>query len=120
MAAQGTPIGNVSGMTDADLEAAAAAIDLAHTVVGRGVRHLAEAGGPDAHQLLAYDLAHSAAVVETARSMLDYGAKGHDEADPALAGGVHASIMARRTGDPVPRSLTTPNRMRETPGEFCR
>ncbi|HEY8093287.1 MAG TPA: acyl-CoA dehydrogenase family protein [Acidimicrobiales bacterium] len=67
-------------MTDADLEAAAATIDLAHTVVGQGVRHLAEAGGPDAHQILAYDLAHSAAVVETARSMLDYGAKGDDEA----------------------------------------
>jgi len=67
-------------MTAADLKAATAAVDLAHTVVGQGVRHLAGTGGPDAHQVLAYDLAHSAAVVETARSMLDYGAKGDDEA----------------------------------------
>ena len=44
-------------------------------------RKLARAsGGPDAHQVLAYDLAHAAAAVETARSMLGYGALGDDEA----------------------------------------
>ena len=45
-----------------------------------GVAHLASSGGPDVHQQLAYDLAHSASAVETARSMLDYGAKGETEA----------------------------------------
>ena len=44
-----------------------------------GVRTLAASGGPDAQQVLAYDIAHAAAAVETARSMLDYGAKGELE-----------------------------------------
>ncbi|MEQ1700060.1 MAG: acyl-CoA dehydrogenase family protein, partial [Ilumatobacteraceae bacterium] len=34
----------------------------------------------DVHQVLAYDLAHAAAQVETARALLDYGAKGAEEA----------------------------------------
>lgn len=63
-----------------DLTAAAGALDLASGVVGRGVRTLAANGGPDVHQVLAYDVAHAASAVETARSMLDYGAKGDDEA----------------------------------------
>ncbi len=63
-----------------DLPAAADAIDLADRVVGKAVRHLAAAGGPDVHQVLAYDLAHAASGVATARSLLDYGAKGEVEA----------------------------------------
>jgi (2S)-methylsuccinyl-CoA dehydrogenase len=63
-----------------DLTAAAAVIELAQGIVGRGVRHLATTGSVDADQVLAYDLAHGAAAVETARSMLDYGAKGETEA----------------------------------------
>jgi len=47
--------------------------------VGKGVRTLAATGGPDVQQVLAYDLAHAASAVETARSMLDYGAKGNVE-----------------------------------------
>ena len=67
-------------MSAPDLQAAAAAIDLADRVVGRGVRHLAEIGGVDTHQVLAYDIAHAASAVETARAMLDYAAKGDTEA----------------------------------------
>ncbi len=63
-----------------DLAAAADVIELASGVVGRGVRHLAANGGPEVHQVLAYDLAHAAAQVETARALLDYGAKGDLEA----------------------------------------
>ncbi|MDO9176439.1 MAG: acyl-CoA dehydrogenase family protein, partial [Actinomycetota bacterium] len=63
-----------------DLAGAADVIELASSVVGKGVRHLAASGGPDAQQVLAYDLAHAAAQVETARAMLDYGAKGDVEA----------------------------------------
>ena len=64
-----------------DLAAAADAIDLADRVVGKAVRHLASLeGGADAHQVLAYDLAHAAAGVATARSLLDYGNKGDVEA----------------------------------------
>ena len=67
-------------MTAPDLHAAADVIDLAQRVVGKSIRHLAANGGPDAHQTLAYDLAHAAAQVETARSLLDYGGKGELEA----------------------------------------
>jgi (2S)-methylsuccinyl-CoA dehydrogenase len=63
-----------------DLAAAADVIDLADGVVGKAVRALAAAGGPDVHQVLAYDIAHAASGVATARSLLDYGAKGHVEA----------------------------------------
>ncbi len=66
-------------MTAPDLTAAAAVLDLAHGVVGKGIRTLAAGGGPDVQQVLAYDLAHAAAAIETARSMLDYGAKGDVE-----------------------------------------
>ena len=63
-----------------DLPAAADAIDLADRVVGKAVRQLAASGGPDVHQVLAYDIAHAASGVATARSLLDYGAKGEVEA----------------------------------------
>lgn len=69
-----------ASLPPADLVGAAAVIELAAGAVGRGVRHLAEHGSVDEDQVVAYDLAHSAAAVETARSMLDYGAKGALEA----------------------------------------
>ena len=63
-----------------DLPAAADAIDLADRVVGKAVRQLAATGGPDEHPVLAYDIPHAAAGVASARSLLDYGAKGEVEA----------------------------------------
>ena len=63
-----------------DLTRAAEATELARRVVEQGVRTLASLGGPDDQQVLAYDLAHSAAAVETARSLTDYGSKGNIEA----------------------------------------
>jgi (2S)-methylsuccinyl-CoA dehydrogenase len=68
-----------------DLTAAASVLELATAVVGKGVRSLAAAGGPDVEQVLAYDLAHAAAAVATARSMLDYGARGEVEGHLACA-----------------------------------
>jgi (2S)-methylsuccinyl-CoA dehydrogenase len=71
----------MSAVTAPDLPAAADAIDLADGVVGRAVRQLASLeGGADEHQVFAYDIAHAAAGVATARSLLDYGAKGDVEA----------------------------------------
>ncbi len=68
-------------MSAPDLSAAASAVELAQSVVKSGVRTLAAAdGGVDANQVLAYDLAHAAAAVETARALLDYGNKGDVEA----------------------------------------
>ena len=63
-----------------DLTRASEATELARRVVEQGVRTLAAAGGPDEQQVLAYDLAHSAAAVETARSLTDYGRRGNTEA----------------------------------------
>ena len=74
---------SVSFMSDlantSDLMQAARAIELADAIIGKAVRTLASTGGPDDQQVLAYDLAHASAAVETARSMLDYGAKGETE-----------------------------------------
>jgi (2S)-methylsuccinyl-CoA dehydrogenase len=67
-------------VTTPDLSAAAAAVDLAHAVVRNGVSALARAGSIDDNQVLAYDLAHASAAVETARTLLDYGGKGDTEA----------------------------------------
>jgi (2S)-methylsuccinyl-CoA dehydrogenase len=63
-----------------DLTRAAEATELARRVVEQGVRTLSSLGGPDDQQVLAYDLAHSAAAVETARSLNDYSRKGNTEA----------------------------------------
>jgi (2S)-methylsuccinyl-CoA dehydrogenase len=67
-------------MSAHDLSAAASIVDLARGVVQTGVRHLAATGSVDADQVVAYDLAHAAAAVETASALLDYGAKGSTEA----------------------------------------
>src|SRR3954447_15458107 len=68
-------------MSAPELSAAASAVELAQSVVKTGVRTLAATdGGVDANQVLAYDLAHAAAAVETARALLDYGNKGDIEA----------------------------------------
>ncbi len=67
-------------MTAPDVPAAADAIDLADQVVATAIRTLAANGGPDAHQVVAYDIAHAAAGVATAKALLDYGSKGDVEA----------------------------------------
>lgn len=68
-----------------DLTAAAAALELAAGVVSAATARLAATGSVDEDQVLAYDLAHAAAALETARSMLEYGAKGALEARLASA-----------------------------------
>jgi (2S)-methylsuccinyl-CoA dehydrogenase len=67
-------------MTPPDIDAAASAVELARDVVRRAVGHLAATGSVDADQVVAYDVAHAAAAVETARTLLDYGATGDEEA----------------------------------------
>jgi (2S)-methylsuccinyl-CoA dehydrogenase len=69
----------MSASVTPDIQTAADVIDLASRAVGTGLRRLSESGGADVHQVLAYDLAHAASAVETARSLLDYGAKGTHE-----------------------------------------
>jgi (2S)-methylsuccinyl-CoA dehydrogenase len=72
-------------MAAADLTAAADVVELARAVVHQGTKTLRAGGGPDVDQVLAYDLAHAGAAVETARSMLDYGSLGDAEAQITCA-----------------------------------
>ena len=67
-------------MTAADLSAAASVVDLAHSVLTRAVRRLTTLADPEAEQVLLYDIAHASAGVEIARSLLEYGQRGDDEA----------------------------------------
>ena len=81
MAPTGTLAADMASPLD-DLTVASEALDVARSVVDGAARHLA-AAGPDAidrHQAIAYDLAHGAAAVETARAAVAYGAHGPDEA----------------------------------------
>ncbi|CAM8653907.1 CaiA Acyl-CoA dehydrogenases [Acidimicrobiia bacterium] len=72
-------------MTAPDLTAAATVVENAHSVVDTATRLLLVNGGPDENQVLAYDVAHAASTVETARAMLVYGAKGDLEGRIACA-----------------------------------
>ncbi|MEY4401528.1 MAG: hypothetical protein RL072_1393 [Actinomycetota bacterium] len=63
-----------------DLTTAANVVAGVSALLQKTTKRLAESGGPEKHQVLAYDLAHSSAALETARSLLDYGAKGSTEA----------------------------------------
>jgi len=84
-----------------DLAAAGAAVDLARAVVERTAGHLATkgSGAVDTHQVIAYDLAHSAAAIETARAAIDYGTRGSVEA------GLGAAFAADAVFDVATRLL---------------
>lgn len=68
-----------SDLPSANLQDAASTIEAAASVVRSATALLSETGSVDADQVIAYDLAHAAAAVETARAMVDYGAKGQAE-----------------------------------------
>jgi (2S)-methylsuccinyl-CoA dehydrogenase len=63
-----------------DQDAAMSAVDDARRVVQACAAHLAAHGGPDAHQQVAYDLAHAAAAVECAAAAIEYATRGESEA----------------------------------------
>lgn len=77
--------GTVSPMTSPDLTSADEVTELCRQVVDAGVRALAQAGPIDDNQVLAYDIAHAAAGVETAAAMLGYARHGETEAAMACA-----------------------------------
>ncbi|HEY5026305.1 MAG TPA: acyl-CoA dehydrogenase family protein [Acidimicrobiales bacterium] len=83
-----------------DLEAAAAAVGVASSVVSGAARQLAAVGGPDADQVMAYDLAHVAAGVRAAEAALEYGTTGTDEAHIAciFVADALADLAARTVG----------------------
>ena len=88
-------------MSEVDLQEAAAVIEAAAGVVRKGIESLRAAGpgAVDEQQVLAYDLAHAAAAVETARALLDYGAKGDYESR------LTAAFVADATADVVGRTF---------------
>ncbi len=98
------PSGTVDQAALADLAPAKAALDLASDLVAGTARRLARIsdGGKllDDHQVLAYDLAHATAGIETARAALRYGAQGETEARLAaiFVADVVADIVARTVG----------------------
>jgi (2S)-methylsuccinyl-CoA dehydrogenase len=70
---------------DPDLKGASELLASAEQVITRALTNLKALGGPDAHQTLAYDIAHAASALATARAGLAYGAKGDVEAKLASA-----------------------------------
>ena len=62
-----------------DLDAVAAALDVAQAVIDGGIARLVD-GGIDQNQVLAYDVAHAAAGIGASRSLLAYGAQGDVQA----------------------------------------
>lgn len=72
-------------MNAPDLNAAAPVVALARDVVRQGWAHLAATGAVDDDQVVAYDLAHAAAAIEIAHTLLDYGAQSDREARIATA-----------------------------------
>jgi (2S)-methylsuccinyl-CoA dehydrogenase len=76
---------------------AADLVDRAQRLIDAAVRELKARGGVDLNQTLAYDIAHAASAIATARSALDYARRGTTEA--ALAGaflGLALSDLATR------------------------
>jgi (2S)-methylsuccinyl-CoA dehydrogenase len=86
--------------TVTDLGRAHDAVELASSVVSGAVKRLAGAGDIETEQVLAYDLAHAAAGVRTARATLGYGSTGVDEARIACAfvADVLADLTTRTVG----------------------
>jgi (2S)-methylsuccinyl-CoA dehydrogenase len=63
-----------------DLEVAVTLLDRADGVLDGALKELVVRGGIDANESFAYDLAHAASALATARSSLGYAAKGDEEA----------------------------------------
>lgn len=68
-----------------DLDEAKRAVELAGRVISGAIDHLNATGGIDREQVLAYDIAHSAAAARTAQAAIAYGAHGDLEAAIACA-----------------------------------
>ncbi len=67
------------------LTGATEAVDVAQHLVDAACASVREQGGIDANQVVAYDVAHAAAAVTTARAALEYGRCGEVEARIAAA-----------------------------------
>jgi (2S)-methylsuccinyl-CoA dehydrogenase len=79
-----------------DLAGAAEAVDLAQHLVDQACGAVRERGGVDANQVVAYDVAHAAAAVASARAVLEYGERGEVEA--RIAAAFTADVLADLVG----------------------
>ena len=78
------------------LAAAADAVDLAQHLVDQACAAVRDGGGIDANQVVAYDVAHAAAAVATARAALAYGE--HGEVEARIAAAFVADVVAELVG----------------------
>ena len=78
------------------LPGAAEAVDLAQRLVDAACGAVRAHGGIDANQVVAYDVAHAAAAVATARAALEYG--GHGETEARIAAAFVADVIAELAG----------------------
>ncbi len=90
----------MSRAVTSDMEGAEAAVKLAESVVTAGVATLAAGGGIDTNQVVAYDVAHAAAAVATARAAVEYGLRGELEGRIAcvFVADVVAELAAKLVG----------------------
>lgn len=80
-----------------DVAAASELVDHAQGVINAALHQLGERGGVDAQQALAYDIAHAASAIATAKSCLAYAAKGVEESQLVAAFlGIALSDLASR------------------------
>ncbi len=78
------------------LAGAAQAVDLAQRLVDQACAAVRDRGGIDANQVVAYDMAHAAAAVGTARAALEYGE--HGELEARIAAAFVADVVADLAG----------------------
>jgi (2S)-methylsuccinyl-CoA dehydrogenase len=78
------------------LAAGVAAVDLAQHLVDQACASVRDGGGIDANQVVAYDVAHAAAAVATARAALEYGE--HGEVEARIAAAFVADVVAELVG----------------------
>jgi (2S)-methylsuccinyl-CoA dehydrogenase len=71
--------------TPLNLDGATGLVDGASAVIAAALVELKKRGGPDQSQNLAYDIAHAASALATARAALTYGQHGDDESRLAAA-----------------------------------
>lgn len=86
-----------------NLTAAAQLIDQAQGVIDAALRELADRGGIEKQQTLAYDIAHASSAIATARACLPYAAKGPTEAS------LFAAFLALALSDLATRVLGREN-----------
>jgi len=99
-------------MSTVDLQEVASVIDLASGALRRTVETLKALPDPEDRQQVVYDLAHAASAVETARGLLDYGAKGETEAR------ITAAFVADAVADLVGRTYGREAEWGIAPGTF--